>query len=110
MRRREFITLVGGAAAAWPLGALAQQGERMRRIGVLMTLAQDDPQGQARFTAFVEGLQQFGWRIGGNIRLDVRWTAANPNDIRKYAAELAGMVRPIDLAVFMFTTSLNFAG
>ena len=72
MRRREFIALLSSSAAAWPLAARAQQGERMRRIGVLMTLAEDDPQGQARFAAFVEGLQQLGWRNGGNIRLDVR--------------------------------------
>ena len=61
MRRREFITLLGGAAAAWPLAARAQQGERMRRIGVLMTLAAGDPEGQARVAAFAQGLQQLGW-------------------------------------------------
>jgi putative ABC transport system substrate-binding protein len=98
MNRRAFITLLGGAAAAWPLAARAQQGERMRRIGVLMTLAEDDPQGQARFAAFVEGLQQFGWRNGGNIRLDVRWTAGNLDEIRKYAAELVALAPDVILA------------
>jgi len=98
MKRREFVTLLGGAAAMWPLAARAQQGERMRRIGVLMTLAEDDPQGQARFAAFVEGLQQFGWRNGGNIRLDVRWTAGNLDEIRKYAAELVALAPDVILA------------
>ena len=98
MNRRAFISLLGGAAAAWPLAARAQQGERMRRIGVLMTLAEDDPQGQARFAAFVEGLQQFGWRNGGNIRLDVRWTAGNLDEIRKYAAELVALAPDVILA------------
>jgi putative ABC transport system substrate-binding protein len=97
MNRRAFITLFGGAAA-WPLPARAQQPERMRRVGVLMTLAEDDPQGQARFAAFVEGLQQFGWRNGGNIRLDVRWTAGNLDEIRKYAAELVALAPDVILA------------
>jgi putative ABC transport system substrate-binding protein len=67
MRRREFITLLGGAAAAWPLAARAQQGERMRRIGVLMNLAADDAQSMARITAFLQGLQQLGWTDGQNV-------------------------------------------
>jgi putative ABC transport system substrate-binding protein len=98
MRRREFITLLGGATAVWPLAARAQQAERVRRIGLLMTLAEDDPQGQARFAAFVEGLQQFGWRNGGNIRLNVRWTAGNLDEIRKYAAELVALAPDVILA------------
>ena len=73
MRRREFITLLGGAAAAWPLAARAQQGERMRRIGVLMHAAADDPEGQARIAAFLQGLQQLGWTDGRNVRIDYRW-------------------------------------
>ena len=89
MRRREFITLLGGAAVAWPLAARAQQRERMRRIGVLMTTAADDPEGQARLAAFVQGLQQLGWTDGRNVRIDTRWAAGNADDIRKYAAELA---------------------
>ena len=70
MKRREFITLLGGAAAAWPLAARAQQAERMRRIGVLMALAADDPEGQARLAAFLQGLQQLGWTDGRNVRID----------------------------------------
>ena len=77
MRRREFITLLGGAAVAWPLAARAQQGERMRRIGVLMTLAADDPEGQARIAAFLQGLQQLGWTDGRNVRIDYRWAAGD---------------------------------
>jgi DNA-binding LacI/PurR family transcriptional regulator len=75
IRRREFITLIGGAAAAWPLAARAQQGERIRRIGVLMNLAADDPAGQVRLAAFVQGLQQLGWAEGRNMRIDARWAA-----------------------------------
>ena len=70
MKRREFITLLGGAAAAWPLAARAQQAERVRRIGVLMNTAADDPEGQARKTAFVQALQQFGWTDGRNGRIE----------------------------------------
>ena len=75
MRRREFISLLGGAAAAWPLTARAQQGERMRRIGVLMSLAESDPEAQARVAAFREGLQKLGWAEGRNVRIDIRWAA-----------------------------------
>ena len=89
MRRREFITLVGGAAAAWPLAARAQQADRVRRIGVLNGGAADDPDQQARFAAFQQGLQQLGWTDGSNLRIDYRWGAGNADDIRKYAAELA---------------------
>ena len=78
-RRREFITLLGGAAAAWPLAARAQQPERVRRIGVLMNLAADDPEGQARLAAFVQGLRQLGWIDGRNVRIDTRWAAAMPS-------------------------------
>ena len=74
LKRREFITLLGGAAA-WPLAARAQQGERMRRIGVLMTTAANDPEGQARIAAFLQELQQLGWTDGRNVRIDVRWAA-----------------------------------
>src|SRR5258706_14971294 len=77
MRRREFITLLGGAAAAWPLAARAQQGERVRHIGVLMPLAADDLEGKARVAAFAEGLQQLGWTDGRNVRIDTRWGAGD---------------------------------
>src|SRR4030095_16929820 len=89
MRRREFITLVGGAAAAWPLAARAQQGEQMRRIGVLMYVAADDAEGQARLAAFTQALKQLGWSDGGNLRIDPRWATAD--DIRRHAAELAAL-------------------
>ena len=74
MRRREFITLLGGAAT-WPLAARAQQGERVRRIGVLMNLGSDDAEGQARNAAFLQGLQELGWTVGQNVRVEYRWGA-----------------------------------
>jgi hypothetical protein len=78
MKRWEFITLLGGAAAAWPLGALAQQADRLRHIGVLMASAADDAQSQARIAAFLQGLQQLGWTDGRNVRIDTRWATTNP--------------------------------
>jgi hypothetical protein len=75
MRRRAFITLLGGAAAAWPMAGRAQQDGRVRRVGVLMTTAADDPEGQARLAAFVQGLQQLGWIDGRNARIDTYWAA-----------------------------------
>ena len=78
VRRREFFTLLSGAAAAWPLAARAQQADRMRRIGALLNLAADDPMGQARVAAFVQGLQAAGWSDGRNVRIDTRWAAADP--------------------------------
>ena len=98
MKRRQFITLLGGAAAAWPLAARAQQPERMRRIGVLMPLAADDPQSLRRLTAFVQGLQQLGWTDGRNVRIDVRWAAGDPDRFRRYAAELVGLAPDVILA------------
>ena len=77
LKRREFITLLGGAAVAWPRVARAQQGERMRRVGVLMGYAESDQEGQAFVAAFREGLQKLGWAEGRNIRLDFRWAAAS---------------------------------
>jgi putative ABC transport system substrate-binding protein len=88
LNRREFITLLGGAAAAWPLAVRAQQGERVRRIGLLMNLAAEDPESQRRVTAFVQGLQELGWADGRNLRLDTRWGANDAERNRKYAAEL----------------------
>src|ERR1700746_1538763 len=85
MRRRNFITLLV-SAAAWPLAARAQQRERIRRIGVLMSLAADDPEGQARLTAFVQGLQELGWTGGRNVQIDYRWPAGDAERIRRYAA------------------------
>ena len=77
MRRREFISLLGGAAAARPLAALAQQPDRVRRIGVLMILAADDPEGHARLAAFTQGLQGLGWTVGHNVQIDYRWGAGD---------------------------------
>ena len=96
--RRDFITLLGGAAAAWPLAARAQQPERMRRIGVLMPLAADDPVGQARLGAFQQGLQQSGWTDGHNVRIEYRRSAGNAADTRKYAAELVALAPDVILS------------
>src|SRR3954453_21126230 len=97
MRRRDFITLMGGAAAG-PITARAQQGERMRRVGVLITLAADDPQSQRRMTAFVQGLQELGWTDGRNIRIDTRWTAGDTDLMRTHAAELLALAPDVILA------------
>jgi putative tryptophan/tyrosine transport system substrate-binding protein len=96
--RRQFITLLGGAAAAWPLGAHAQQAERTRRIGVLMHLAADDPEAQARIGAFLQGLQEWGWAVGRNVRIEYRWAAGDAERIRKYAAELVALAPDVILA------------
>jgi putative ABC transport system substrate-binding protein len=89
--RREFITLLGGAAAAWPLTARAQQAERMRRIGVLQPIGEDDPEAQLHKTAFVGSLQKLGWREGSNVMIDYRWAGSDADRIRLYATELTGM-------------------
>jgi putative tryptophan/tyrosine transport system substrate-binding protein len=96
VKRREFITLVGGAAT-WPLAARAQQRERMRRIGVVMAYAEDDPNGQTQVAAFREDLQKLGWTEGSNIRIDVRYAKDNPARIRALALELLGL--ELDLMV-----------
>jgi putative tryptophan/tyrosine transport system substrate-binding protein len=91
MKRRAFITLLGGAAAAWPLAATAQQSERMRRIGVLMHLPENDPEAQARVRALLQGLQELGWIEGRNVRIDYRFGAADVDSSRRYAAELIAL-------------------
>ena len=98
MRRRDFIMLVGGAAAAWPLAAGAQQGERMRRLGVLMPFTADDLPGRARLATFVQALQQLGWTDGRNVRMEPRWGGGNAGDIRKFATELAALAPDVILA------------
>ena len=98
LQRREFITLLGGAAATWPLAAHAQQGERVRRVGVLLPAASDDVEFQARVGAFLQGLQQSGWSIGRNLRIDTRWATANADDIRRHAAELVTLAPDVILA------------
>jgi putative tryptophan/tyrosine transport system substrate-binding protein len=87
MRRREFVTLLGGAAAAWPLAARAQQDERVRRIGVLVPQDQDSPVAQARIAALLQELRQLGW-TGRNVRIDIHWAGADAENIRKHAVEL----------------------
>jgi putative ABC transport system substrate-binding protein len=89
--RRQFISTLGGAAVSWPLAARAQQPERMRRIGVLIGIASDEPDAQTRYAAFLQGLQQLGWIDGRNLRIDIRWAAGNAADTRKYAAELVAL-------------------
>jgi putative ABC transport system substrate-binding protein len=88
MRRREFITLVGGAAVAWPIAVRAQQDDRMRRIGVLLGLAANDPEAQAYVASLQQGLQEAGWTVGRNVRIDYRWIGGNAEDAHKYAMEL----------------------
>ena len=90
MRRREFITLLGGAAA-WPVAARAQEGERVRRIGVLLAATAGDPEYQTRMGAFHEGLAALGWTEGRNLRVDTRWAGTNADDLRKHAVELAAL-------------------
>jgi putative tryptophan/tyrosine transport system substrate-binding protein len=97
MKRREFITLLGGVAA-WPLAARAQQGERMRRVGVLLPAAADDPEFQASFGAFLQGLALLGWTIGRNVRIDTRWATTDAAEIRRHAAELAALAPDVILA------------
>jgi putative ABC transport system substrate-binding protein len=97
MRRRELITLLGGAAV-WPIAARAQQRERMRRIGVLMSFAADDPESQARLTAFAQGLQESGWSDGRNVRIDYRWSAGVSDRYRTFAAELVALRPDVILA------------
>jgi len=91
MNRREFIALLGGAAAAWPVAARAQQPDRMRRIGVLMNVPADTQWGQAYIAAFREALSRLGWSDGGNLRIDVRWGENDIERDRKYATELVGL-------------------
>jgi ABC-type uncharacterized transport system substrate-binding protein len=98
MRRRDFITLLGGAAASWPLAARAQQPGPMRRVGVLMALTTDDPESEPRLAAFAQGLQQLGWTVGQNIRVDYRWGGGDADALRKYAAELVALAPDVILA------------
>jgi ABC-type uncharacterized transport system substrate-binding protein len=98
MRRREVITLLGGVAAAWPIAARAQQGEQMRRIGVLMNTGADESESQARLAAFMQGLQQLGWAAGRNLRIDHRWSPGDLARLRKDAAELVALRPEVILA------------
>ena len=98
MKRREFITLLGGAAAAWPLAARAQQPDRVRRIGVLMVLAESDSQSQRRITAFQEGLEKLGWTVGRNLAIDYRWGVSDPEAARATTSELLSLAPDLILA------------
>jgi ABC-type uncharacterized transport system substrate-binding protein len=98
IRRREFIFTLGGAAAAWPHAASAQQRERVRRVGVLMSSAADDPEAPARVTAIAQGLQELGWTVGRNLSIDYRWGAGDIELFRKYAAELVALKPDVILA------------
>jgi len=99
MRRREFITLLGGAAAAWPLAARAQQPDRMRRIGVLMSTAADDPESQVRVAGFLQGLQELGWTVGRNVRIEWRWSTVDHRDrYQTLAAELIALAPDVLVA------------
>jgi putative ABC transport system substrate-binding protein len=97
LKRREFITLLG-CAPAWPLAARAQQSERMRRVSILLPAAADDAEFQVRVGAFLQGLQQSGWTIGRNVRIDTRWASTNDADIRRHAAELVALAPDVILA------------
>jgi putative ABC transport system substrate-binding protein len=98
MRRRQFITLLGGAAAL-PIAARAQQRERVRSVGILMPLAPDDPEDQARLAAFLQGLQENGWSVGQNLRIDTRWGNGNSDLIQKSAGELAALAPDVILSL-----------
>src|SRR5215471_4435492 len=91
MKRREFITLLGGAAIAWPLAARAQQGNRIRRIAVLMPWDENDPEPKRRVSAFTQALADLGWTDGRNVRVDLRWGGGDINRIRALAQELVGL-------------------
>src|SRR5262245_52457922 len=98
MKRREFIALLGGAAATWPLAARVQPAERVRRIGVLMNVAEDDAEGQARLAAFLQGLHEAGWEVGRNVRIDIRWAVGNIELNSRYAMELLALAPDVFLA------------
>src|SRR5712692_3370572 len=98
VRRREFIALLGGAAVAWPLAARAQQPENMRRIGALMSTTEYDPEAPVRIAAFQQGLQELGWTVGRNLRIDYRWGTADAAQSREYAAELVALGPEVILA------------
>lgn len=98
MRRREFLGVLGGAVATWPLSANAQQSERVRRIGVLMAILADDPEAQARLTAFVQALKKLGWTVGQNVQIDYRWGGSDADVLRRYASELVALAPDVILA------------
>jgi putative ABC transport system substrate-binding protein len=94
IRRREFVALLGGAAAAWPLATHAQQGDRVRRIGVLIAADENDPVWKTRLSTFTQALADLGWTDGRNVRMDLRWTGDDNNQIGALAQELVGLQPP----------------
>src|SRR5262245_35678170 len=98
MKRRDFILAFGGAAAAWPLAARAQQAERVRRIGVLMHSTSNEPEAQARMAAFLQGLQGTGWEVGRNLKVDTLWSSGDLGRLRKNAEELVRLRPDVILA------------
>ena len=97
MKRRDFIALLGAAAATWPIAARAQQSEPMRHIGILVSSGEDD-EGKPRIAAFQEALQPFGWIAGRNVQIDIRWGGGDAQSIRKYAAELVALAPDVSLS------------
>src|SRR6516162_6966761 len=104
LRRREFIAGLGGAAA-WPLAARAQQGERVRRIGVLMPFDENEPVAKARLSAFTQALAQLGWTDGRNVRMELRWQGDDSNRIRALAQELVGLQPDVIVTSFTLATA-----
>src|SRR5262245_1885481 len=104
MRRREFITLIGGAAA-WPLAARAQERERMRRIGVLMPFTADDPEAQVRSAVFAQSLQQLGWTVGHNLQIDYRFAGGDITRVRQFASELVALAPDVIVTVGSITVA-----
>src|SRR5262245_47405395 len=98
MKRREFISLLGGAAVAWPLAGRAQQGERIRNIGALLPVPSSDAEGRSRLTTFAQALQQLGWTVGQSIHIDYRWGDGTADTMRKNAAELVALAPDVILA------------
>ena len=98
LRRRAFISLIGGAAVAWPFAARAQQPERMRRIGVLMSVEENDPEGKTQLSQFTQGLAESGWTDGRNLRMEVRWGGGDVNRTRAFAKELVALQPDVILA------------
>src|SRR5947199_7467088 len=98
MKRREFVALIGGVAAAWPLAARSQQAEKVRRIAVLTPFPADDPEAQTRIAALIQGLAQLGWTDSGSMRIEFRWAGVNADEIRRHAAELAALAPDVIVA------------
>jgi putative tryptophan/tyrosine transport system substrate-binding protein len=105
MRRRDFVTLLGGAAAVWPLAARGQQAQRMRLIGVLMAYAESDPEGQAWVAAFRDGLQKLGWAVGRNVRIDTHWATPDVEAMQRFAKELVALQPDVILSQSTPTTA-----